>query len=116
MRLVIAADSPEHLWLPLITVQAVLRDNSRTRACLLSVTKPASMSACRSSRSLADCLAFMLELIDAGLCVGPFCGPARMLVLYIVSLRRRKLATVKCDRATCGSVTPNTKFTFFCRI
>ena len=84
MRLVIAADSPEHLWLPLITVQAVLRDNSRTRACLLSVTKPASMSACRSSRSLADCLAFMLELIDAGLRLGPFCGPARVLVLSIV--------------------------------
>ena len=39
-----------------------------------------------------------------------------MLVLSIVSLRRRKLAAVKCARATYGSVTPNTKFTFFCRI
>ena len=77
MRLMIAADSPEHLWLPLITVQAVLRDNSSTRACLSSLTKPASTSACRSSRSLADCLAFMFELIDAGLRVGPFCGPAQ---------------------------------------
>jgi hypothetical protein len=26
----------------------------------------------------------MLELIDAGLRLGPFCGPARMLVLSII--------------------------------
>jgi hypothetical protein len=59
----------------------------------------------------------MLELINAGLCLGPFCVAARMLVLSIVALRRRKLASGKMrPRATYGSVTLNTKFTFFCRI
>jgi hypothetical protein len=37
----------------------------------------------------------MLELIDAGLRLGPFCGPARMLVLSIVSLPPPKTGSGK---------------------
>jgi hypothetical protein len=80
MRLMVAADSPEHLWLPRMTVQAVLRDNARTRACSSIVTKPSFTSDCRSSRILADCLAFMSELIDAGVRTDPSRGPARIIL------------------------------------
>lgn len=84
MRLMIAADSPEHLWLPLVTVQVVLRDNPRTRACLSSVTKPALTSTSRSSRIFADCRAFISEQIGAGLRIDPFGGPARMVFEMLV--------------------------------
>jgi hypothetical protein len=63
MRLMIAAESPEALWLALRMVQAVLRQSPSAVACSSSVTKPAVTRASPISLILDDCRVFPFEIV-----------------------------------------------------
>jgi hypothetical protein len=59
MRLMIAAESPEPLWLALRMVQVVLRASPSAFDCSSSVRNPASTRACPTSLIFAACRAFI---------------------------------------------------------
>jgi hypothetical protein len=59
IRLMIAAERPEPLWLALRMVQVVLRASSSALDCSSRVRNPASTRACPSSLIFAACRAFI---------------------------------------------------------
>src|ERR1044071_947899 len=58
MRLRTVADSPDALWLPFMTAQAVLRPSPSTAACSSIERYPSDINAVRISLILAHCLDF----------------------------------------------------------
>jgi hypothetical protein len=59
IRLMIAAERPEPLWLALRMVQVVLRASPSAFDCSSSIRNPASTRACPTSLIFAACRAFI---------------------------------------------------------